>query len=915
MAGHAVLEAARDALFLATLPPSLLPWAYLAMAVLALLVARVNRAALEHFSRARTLAITLLGGSVITLAFWFLSSLRGSASALVGFYVWTGLLATVVVVQFWLQLSEVLDIGQAKRVFAWIGAGGLLGAALGSACASLVLMATDARALVVVAAGFYAVSSLLPFAFWRGKSRALRPSRFRSSDPSAPSELRLLLSTPYLQRLMVILLTSTVIVTGVDFVFKASVHAAVPANELGPFFARYYAVINALALLVQVIVAPRLLRTSGLNRALLVMPVLLLAAAGGFVFSGSLVAVIGLRAVDGVLRHSLNRTATEILYVPLSSRIREQFKSFSEAVGQRGGQALASLLILAAIALGVEMKGLGWALLVLSAVWAVCILGLQSHYLDLFRTFLRDGTLDSRADVPELDLRTLETLMAALSSEHDGEVVAALDMFAAYDRVNLIPALIVFHPSPAVVLRAFELFTDAERADLRPLAARLLNHADHDVRAAAVRAYVARSPDEEVLRARLVDSSPAVRISALVGMVSAGFVTAEQASAKLREIVHDGSAEARQALALSLRFLPAGLAAELAPELVRFRDPALSGLVARSLAATPDPRHVPLLIELLAVRPARAEARAGLVKLGHVALDALEAAMRDAGLPRAIRRHLPRTISRFSGPRPAALLAGFLQTEADEAVAFKILRGLGRMRENEPNLALDVEPLLNHTRATLERAILLLYFRRVLALAEERDPGDPVRELLSALLNDLQTTALERVFRLLHIVKPTEEFAIIYAGLASEDRKTRATGRELLDNIVPEPLRAGLLPLVDELPEVTQLELAAAFFEPPGYGELRALSSDVETGEVSSNDPGAFARVHANALHGMMRDRSRVLRSVAQHHAESLGLTTELSASAAAEVTTPADAPRPVPGEPSRDATDPSARVRSAAHE
>ena len=35
LAGHSMLETARDALFLARLPPSQLPWAYLAIAVLA----------------------------------------------------------------------------------------------------------------------------------------------------------------------------------------------------------------------------------------------------------------------------------------------------------------------------------------------------------------------------------------------------------------------------------------------------------------------------------------------------------------------------------------------------------------------------------------------------------------------------------------------------------------------------------------------------------------------------------------------------------------------------------------------------------------------------------------------------------------------------------------------------------------
>ena len=146
MAAHAILETARDALFLATLSPGMLPWAYLAMAALALVLAKLNRVALTRFSRRRVLSFTLLLGAIVTASFWSLSSLQGSPETLVAFYVWTGVLATVVVVQFWLLLGDVLDIAQAKRIYAWIAAGGLVGAALGAGLASGLLLVFHARA-------------------------------------------------------------------------------------------------------------------------------------------------------------------------------------------------------------------------------------------------------------------------------------------------------------------------------------------------------------------------------------------------------------------------------------------------------------------------------------------------------------------------------------------------------------------------------------------------------------------------------------------------------------------------------------------------------------------------------------------------------------------------------------------------
>lgn len=154
---------------------------------------------------------------------------------------------------------------------------------------------------------------------------------------------------------------------------------------------------------------------------------------------------------------------------------------------------------------------------------------------------------------------------------------------------------------------------------------------------------------------------------------------------------------------------------------------------------------------------------------------------------------------------------------------------------------------------------------------------------------------------------------MIYAGLASDDSKTRATSRELLDNVVPESLRAGLLPLVDDLPELKRLELAALFFEPPGHSELLAIALEREAGEVSAYDPEVFSRLYFETLHGMVRDKSRVLRSVAQHHAETLGVTDQLTTTGGFGARALQGSAPTTTDERSGEATDPAPRAVSGA--
>ena len=76
-------------------------------------------------------------------------------------------------------------------------------------------------------------------------------------------------------------------------------------------------------------------------------------------------------------------------------------------------------------------------------------MNLNSHYLEIFRVALRDGTLKDTVHLPALDMGALEVLFSALNSQDDAEVIGALDLLDEEGRAQLVPALILYHPSRA----------------------------------------------------------------------------------------------------------------------------------------------------------------------------------------------------------------------------------------------------------------------------------------------------------------------------------------------------------------------------------------------------------------------------------------------------------------------------------
>src|SRR5690606_13571721 len=80
----------------------------------------------------------------------------------------------------------------------------------------------------------------------------------------------------YLVRVALLMLTSAATLLFVDYLFKSEMTLRLPPERLGVSLARYYAVMNAVALVVQLFVAMRVLQRMGTVLALTILPLAIL---------------------------------------------------------------------------------------------------------------------------------------------------------------------------------------------------------------------------------------------------------------------------------------------------------------------------------------------------------------------------------------------------------------------------------------------------------------------------------------------------------------------------------------------------------------------------------------------------------------------------------------------------------------
>ncbi len=846
LAGHTLLETARDALFLARLAPSQLPWVYLAMAVVAVGLSLGPGRTARGLTRTRRLSQLLLSCAMVTFLFWLLGSWHNPWTVR-ALYIWTGLVGTLAGLQFWLVLGEMYTITQAKRIYRVVGLGSVMGAVAGAGVGRLVSAYLPTSYLVLASAVALAVTGLGPAIILRRTEGARTDAAIEPVPSDVTQAAYFMRDHPYLTRLSGLVLVSTVAVTLADYVFKSTVAKHVPATDLGAFFATFYMVLNVLALTTQLVLMGWLLRVLGLHRALWVLPTLLLLGSAGVVFGGGLLAALALKGADGALRPSLHRTTTELLFLPIPDGLRSRAKPLIDVIGQRGGQALASIFILGELTLHRGDVALALIAALLSIVWIAWALELKPHYLELFRTALRQGSMRDRADLPDLDLASLETLIAGLNSRDDAEVLGAMDLLAAEGRERLVPALILYHPSAPVVIRALELFETPGRTDFVPVADRLLDHADPELRAAALRARTAAQPDQGVLAKAMDDPSPVVRATALVGLVSGGWAPP---GSGLEEALK-GSPEAQAALARAIRRQPSAAFQDALLSLAEASSPEVQARTAEAMGAVKSPRFLPALLSMLGTREARYAVRAAFLEHGDEALRFLGEALGDWSLPHDIRRHVPRTISRFAAAQAAPLLLAHLLPEPAGMIRFRMIRGLGRIATDHPDVRLDAAVLNEATARTLEVSFRLVHWRSVLEHGAREDPRRATRghDLLLELLRDKEVQAVERLFRLLGLQYRSENLRQIHRGLRNTNPKVRSGSRELLENLLEPPVREAVLALVDDAPAEARLAQAVHYY--------RASAMDYESVLVT-----------------LLEAASETLQSLAAYHVGELGLST-----------------------------------------
>jgi hypothetical protein len=175
-----------------------------------------------------------------------------------------------------------------------------------------------------------------------------------------------------------------------------------------------------------------------------------------------------------------------------------------------------------------------------------------------------------------------------------------------------------------------------------------------------------------------------------------------------------------------------------------------------------------------------------------------------------MRRHLPRTISRFNSQRAADILVNVLRNEPLGLIRYKALRGLGRLA-TETRVDLDRPFLQELLSSNLIEHLRMQVTHFVIASEREQFADQDSTQLLLDLVSDKASQARQRAFRVLQLLNPDDDIRGVHHAICSGDKTAHANGLEYLATIALEfaaDTRELLRLATDNLERGAQAELA-----------------------------------------------------------------------------------------------------------
>jgi len=759
-------------------------------------------------------------------------------------YIVVAIFGVVATSQVWILANLVFTAREASRLFGFIGAGAIAGGIAGGYFTSVLTLLMSSENVIFLAALLFGACIPVTQKIWQKNVEGLTQLQHRKRMTKLSDKpFTIIKSSKHLTYLASIIGVGVLVAKLVDYQFSALASAAISdPDQLAAFFGFWFSTFNVISLLIQLFLTRRIVGVYGVGVSLFVLPVALFLGASSLLVFPILSIGIFSKAADVTLKQSINKSATELLALPLPVGIKNQTKSYIDIFVDSAATGIGGLMLIFMVSgLDLSVRFISLLVLPLLGLWVYFAIGVRREYFKTFRDKIAppSSSKSTTAEQKEKAQSILEGLRRVLVSGTERQMVFVLNKIAEQHESRLFAEIspLIYHNSPRIRIAALEALYAFRGPDISHEVEKLLEDPDPTVKVRAVEYLMANAEGSEisVIDRFLKHEDDVINGAALVGVAIESRNNPEMVKhfklekrildkAQYVDIIDDETSKAlyQKHVLRAIGYANLSRFYPVIDTYLEHPDEAIAKEAILAAGLTLHPRFVPRVCAYLLSPAHKEEAIAALVHGGSGILEILNQYADDPDYPLDLIRLFPKVAEKM-GTQDAVDFLLRLYENDDLTVQIEALRSLNNLKIEFPHLSVErkdiIKLIVKESKLYLDT--IAAVFAEIKVQDEENAFQKPeiveARESLIKLLERRLDVILERIFRLLGLKYPPEEILPIYEGLQSDSRDLRINSVEYLDNFLNGHLKKILVPIVETamLQSVTEQTIEALKIDVP----------------------------------------------------------------------------------------------------
>lgn len=824
-----VVKPTINSLFLSELTSDALPLGFVLTAIVAIMGSYFYSYMLERMALnviiERTLYTSILSLLIFGVGFT-LDIVNGYWLYLL--YVWVAIFGLLSASQFWILANLVYNAREAKRVFGFIGAGAIAGGIFGGYLTSILTTIIDTNYLFFVAA--FLLVGCLPITryIWNTKINQLNTFQVSiRSESKAESPFKMIRQSKLLSLIAIVIGISVLIAKLVDYQYSDYASRLIQdPEELASFFGFWFSTLSVISLLIQLVLTRRIVGTFGVGTSLLWLPTGILLGSILLLLVPQLWVVVLIKVIDGSLKQSVNKAATELLSIPIPIEIKKKTKTFTDVVVDSIATGLAGFILIFIInGLDLSASFISLIIIGLILVWLFVIYKLRKAYIIAFKSLLvsEDSTKVKETKEKIKITSIINTVILALKSPSENKVLHMLKKTLEVKDERFFHPIkdLLDHESAKVKALAIENLYFLKTENLSSKMEMLIHDEDQEVTASAFR-YLLKNYDKdtvELFDKYLNSGDRTIANAALVGLsfefrnnpsLQQRFNLDQKIERSLEAYETETNDEFKtNRLKALLQAIGNARASKFYHVIERSFDSPKFDIVnsaISSAAKTLEFRFIDPIFEHLSARESRKTAQDALFFYDEPIIKILYDKIKNETVELEDAIYAIPVIERFASQKAVNNLIKLTQN-SEHRVKIEAIEALKRLKWKHKHLKikdrfiidsiLDECQLYQNTLAVLHSQIVIQY--KIKQKAEESKDEYDARLQLIELLEKRLDRQLQRIFRFLGMKYPPNDVDPILNTFLHGKEEQRIHAIEFLDNILNKQLKKELIPVAESV--------------------------------------------------------------------------------------------------------------------